>query len=703
MCEPHAGVPRDLTPLFDPRSVAVVGASADASKWGGDLALRLSRSAGRRELYFVNRRGGELYGRPVHASLGELPEAPELVVVATPASAFEALLDEALALGCRAFVGIFAGLGEAGEDGRRRQREAVARLRRAGAVLLGPNCMGLADTTAGFQGVAYLDIPAGDVGLVSQSGAMGEEFVARSLEWGCGFSRYVTLGNQADLTAAEVLAGFAEHEPTRVVALYVEDFVDGRELGAAAAAVNASGRPVILLAPGRSAAGARAARSHTGALVSSSAAVDALCRASGVVRAATPRELFELATALRGRPLRGRRVAVISDGGGPGGIAADALHEAGFAVPALSDVTVDAMCAAVPGCAGANPVDFALATIEPDNFARAVPVLCDSGEVDAVFAVGQMGYWSARFPEFPQHTEAEVAAAQLLADAADSRQMPLVACTVYPQAAPAAVLRGRGVAVYREIASGVAALDALARVAERPGTGVPGVPAPASPLSRDPGYLEARDALRAAGLEFPAAREASGAEQAAAAAAEIGFPVVLKALGLLHKSDAGGVVLGLTDADAVAAAARDMLERLRPPGLVVEAQQPVQDGVELIVGCRRDARFGPLLLVGMGGVFAELIRDVRTALAPVEAEVALGLFDELHGAALLRGARGRPPLDVEAAAAAAAALSRFAAAHPEVSEVEVNPLLVLPRGAFALDARCLVERGGEDTAESVLS
>jgi acetate---CoA ligase (ADP-forming) len=280
--QPAGTVRRDLRPLYDPRSVAVVGASADSSKWGGDIALRLSRAGAGRNLYFVNRRGGELYGRPVYPSLGELPEAPELVVVATPAAAFDALLDEALGLGSRAFIGIFAGLGETGADGRRRQRDAVRRLREAGAVLLGPNCMGLADTAAGFQGVAYLDIPGGDVGLVSQSGAMGEEFVARALQWGCGFSRYVTLGNQADLTAAEVLAGFAEHVPTRVVALYVEDFVDGRELGRAAAAVIASGRPVVLLSPGRSEAGARAARSHTGALASSSAAVDAVCRASGM-------------------------------------------------------------------------------------------------------------------------------------------------------------------------------------------------------------------------------------------------------------------------------------------------------------------------------------------------------------------------------------------------------------------------------------
>jgi acetate---CoA ligase (ADP-forming) len=317
-----------------------------------------------------------------------------------------------------------------------------------------------------------------------------------------------------------------------------------------------------------------------------------------------------------------------------------------------------------------------------------------------VFAVGQMGYWSARFPEFPQYTEAEVRAAEALAVAAAASDLPVVACTVYPDAAPAAALRAGGVPVYREIASGVAALGALVAVAERPPAGVPLVPAAVEPLPPHPGYMASREALAAAGLSFPAAREVEDAAGAVAAAAELGGPIVLKALGLLHKSDAGGVVVGLEGDAAVASAARDLLERLRPPGLVVEAQAPVDGGVELIIGCVRDVRFGPLLMVGVGGVFAEILRDVRTALAPVASEECERLLRELQGAGLLTGARGRPRLDLEAAAEAAAALSRFAALHPEVTEVEVNPLLVLPRGALALDARCLIEPGGgEATTE----
>ena len=670
--------------------MAVVGASADTSKWGGDVAARLVRDE-RRAVYLVNRRGGKMHGREAYPSLRSLPETPELVVLAMPAAAFEEVLDDALGMGVRALVGIFAGLGETGPEGKERERIAVERLRAAGAVLLGPNCMGLADHTTGFEAVAYLDIPRGAIGFVSQSGAMGEEFVMRAREWGCGFSRYVTLGNQADVSAAEVLAGFSAHADTRVVALYAEDFSDGLGLVSAAASVVAAGKPVVMLAPGRSAASVRAARSHTGSLASDAAGVDAACRAGGIMRVDTPRELFEITVALQDHlRLRGRRVAVASDGGGPGGIAADALVAAGFSVSEFDPLLTARLREALPGSAGSNPLDFALGTIEPDAFARALPPLVGSHEVDAVFAVGQLGYWSARFPEFGELAEAEVRSARDMAAAAARSGTPLVVSTVYPHSLPAAELRARGVPVYREIASGVAALRALGAVTPH-AEGVPEAPGPAEPCPPSPDYESSRRLLEAAGVPFVAGRRVADAAEAVAAADELGYPVVLKALGVLHKSDVGGVVLGLGDEDELRAALVGLQERLRPPGFVVERLAPRADGLELIVGCRRDARFGPILLVGLGGVYAELFADWRTALAPARPETITTMLAEIRGAQLLHGARGRPPLDVAAAAAAAAALSRFAAAHPEVSEVETNPLLVLQRGVVALDARILTE------------
>jgi acyl-CoA synthetase (NDP forming) len=671
--------------------VAVVGASADTSKWGGDVSARLVRSETDRPVYLVNRKAGAMHGRVAYASLSDLPETPELVILAVPAAAFEATLDEALALGSKAFIALFAGLGETGPQGAARERLAAARLREAGALMIGPNCMGLTDHSTGLQAVAYLDVPQGAIGLVSQSGAMGEEFVARARAWGCGFSRYVTLGNQADVGIAEVLEGFVDHAATQVVALYAEGLRDGRGLAEAAARVVAAGRPVVLLAPGRSAAGARAARSHTGSLASSEAVLNAVCRATGVLRVDTPQELFEATVALLGaaRP-RGRRVAVITEGGGHGGIAADAIEAAGLRVPAFGDALLGRLREALPGSAGANPLDFALATTDPDAYARGLAVVAAADEVDAVFAVGQLGYWAARFPEFGDLVAAEVEGAEGMVTSARAAGKPLVVSTVYPDAAPAVRLRAAGVPVYREIASAVDALAALVRVAEARPSGVPRLPSPAAALAGAPDYWQAREALSAAGLAMVEGRRVTGAGEALAAARELGYPVALKALGRLHKSDVGAVALGLGDDDALLAALADFEARLAPPACVVERMAALDEGIELIVGCRRDPLFGPVALVGSGGVYAELLRDTRTALAPLEVGEAQSLLAELCAAPLLRGARGRPALDIAAAAAAAAAVSRFAAAHPEVEEVEVNPLLVLPSGALALDARIVL-------------
>lgn len=684
---------RDLRPLFDPRSVAIVGASADPSKWGGDMAVRLLRGAGRRPVYLVNRRGGEMHGQTAYPALGDLPEVPELVVLATPARTFEAVVDEALGLGVKGFIGLLAGLGETGPIGRRRERAVVERLRAAGALLLGPNCMGLADFASGFEAVAYLDVPGGDIGFISQSGAMGEEFVMRAREWGCGFSRYATLGNQADVTCVEVLESLAGHDGTAVVALYLEEIGDGRRLAAAAAAVAAGRAPVVLLTPGRSAAGARAALSHTGSLAPDSAVVDAVCRAGGIALAETPRELFELSVALRGGARRrGRRVAVVSDAGGPAGVAADVLYAAGLTVPEFGPGLAERLREAVPGSAGTNPLDLAIATIDPGGFARAVPLVLQDPGVDAVLVVGQLGYWSARFPEFADIAAREVEGAARMAEAAAAARVPLVVATVYPQAAPAAELRRRGVPAYREIASAAAAVWALGEAAAV-APGVPPLPAPEEQVAPAPDYWEAREALAAAGVAFVAGRRATRVDEAVAAAGELGFPVVVKALGVLHKSDAGAVALGLADGAAVEAAVTDMERRLGPPGFVIERMAPVAGGCELIVGARRTPESGPVALVGAGGVYAELLRDTRTALAPLSEDVAEGLLGALRVAPLLRGARGAPPLDVAAAAAAAAAVSRFAAAHPEVLEVEINPLLVLREGAVALDARIITAAG----------
>jgi acetate---CoA ligase (ADP-forming) len=330
-----------------------------------------------------------------------------------------------------------------------------------------------------------------------------------------------------------------------------------------------------------------------------------------------------------------------------------------------------------------------------------------SGEVDAVLMTGYFGGYSDYAETLGR---GEAAVAEALADAADATGRPLLVHTMHPQTAAASALRSRGVPVYRTIERAVGVLARLAEAGERKPRGVPGLPGAARAPSvlaaqtagnegeaRIAAYSDARALLAAGGVRFVPAHEVSSSDEAAAAAAEIGYPVVLKALGLLHKSDVGGVVTGLAEESALRVAFAELHGRLAPPAFSVETMAPVGDGVELLVGARWDARFGPVALVGLGGVFTEVLSDVAVALAPVDDATARELLLSLRAAPLLQGARGRPKADLDAAASAVAALSRVAAAHPEIAEIEVNPLLALPDRALGLDARVLTKAVDESS------
>jgi acyl-CoA synthetase (NDP forming) len=684
-----AATRRDLTALFEPEAVAIVGASDDPVKWGNWLARGALRGEHRRAVYLVNRRGGEVMGRHAYRSLSELPGAPELVVLAVPPAALEQAVDDAIAAGARAIVVITAGESD-GDAGGARDAAIAARARAAGAVLLGPNCLGVLDAGAELELVPN-DLPLGPIGLISQSGNLALELGLLAAEARLGFSRFVSLGNQADLETADLIRELTEHEQTKLIAIYAEDFRDGRAFAEVAEAAGRAGKPVVLLAVEHTEATARAVRSHTGALASDGAAIDAACRAAGIERVRSPLELVDLADGLlRAQRPRGRRVAVLADGGGHAGIAAGLASAAGLELPALGDALVATLRAGLsPTAAVANPIDLAGGG-EQDirTFDRAASALLQSGEVDAVLMTGYFGGYS-EYAETLGRGEASVAEA--LADAARTSGRLLLAQTMHPHTSAAEALHRRGVPVYRTIERAVGVLARLVERSERVPGGVPRVPPAADPVTGG-GYAEARELLAAGGVPFVPARTVTDAEGALAAAGTIGYPVVLKALGLLHKSDAGGVVLGLRDDAALAAAFADLRDRLAPPAFSVERMAPVGDGVELLVGARWDPRFGPVALVGLGGVLTEIISDVAVALAPLDAAHARELLLSLRAAPVLLGVRGRPPVDLDAAAATVAALSEVAAAHPEIAEIEINPLLALPQGALGLDARIVVRQ-----------
>jgi acyl-CoA synthetase (NDP forming) len=471
-----------------------------------------------------------------------------------------------------------------------------------------------------------------------------------------------------------------------VICVYCEDFLDGRAFVEAA---RTAGKPVVLLTVGRTATGSRAARSHTGALTSGRDAVEAACRAAGIHLVDTPRGLVDVAQALLApyRP-RGSRIAVVGDGGGYGAIASDLLGGKGLELPALSERTQAVLRDHLPvNASTANPVDLAGAG-EQDvfSFAHCTHGLLEDDDVDAVLFTAYFGGYSTLASELG---EPEMAAAALLAESMTQSGKPLVVHTMHWDTPPSRALRAAGVPVYRVIESAVDGVAALVADGSSPQWQLSPLPAPAAPLT-DSGYAAARTALAEAGIPFGAARTVGNRDEALAAAAELGYPLVLKASDLLHKSDAGGVALDLRDERELVAAYEEMAVRLDPESFSLEAAEDVAAGFELLVGARRDPRFGPLVAVAAGGIHAEALRDVAVALAPVDEETAEQLIRSLQSAPMLVGARGRPPLDVKAAARAIAALSNFAAAHPEIAEVEVNPLLLLPSGAVGLDARLVL-------------
>ncbi|MEV7558604.1 acetate--CoA ligase family protein [Streptomyces sp. NPDC089795] len=688
---------RDLTALFDPRSVAVVGASDDPAKYGHAVAAQALRAPDRRPVHLVNRRGGTVLGRTAATSLTAVGEPVDLVVISVPGAGFEAAVDEALSCGAKAIVAITAGFAEAGPAGLARQRAVAARVRAAGAVLVGPNCLGIADNTTELYLASDRFAPGG-VALLSQSGNLALELQLRGEPHGLGFSRFVSLGNQADVTLVDLVEDCARHEATSAIAVYAEDFGDGRAFAAAAAA---AGKPVVLLTAGRGTASARSAQSHTGALTTSADVVAAACRDAGVELVRTPREMIVVLAGLgAGVRTPGRRTAVFTDGGGHGAVAADAAEDAGLDVPELGGPTQDRLRTVLwEQSSVANPVDLAgMGEQRPLSYADTVGALLAADEVDAVLMTGYFGGYAASEGGLGGGpaggsvlAEGEARAAkEIVSHLASGAAKPLVVQSMYPGSPSCRVLAGAGVPVFDATEDAARALAAMTgRRGAADAVGVPPLPGAAAPLA-DPGYHGVRALLDAAGVPFPAAREITDEAGLLAAAAEFDGPYVLKALHVLHKSDAGGVALRLADRDALLAAYREMRARLGAPAYSVEAMADLTDGIELIVGVNQDPRFGPIALVGLGGVLTESLRDVAFALAPVPARRAEALLRGLRSAALLDGVRGRPAVDVAAAAAVVERITTVAAAHPEIAELEVNPLLVRPDGALALDARAVL-------------
>ena len=460
-----------LEALFDPSSIAVVGASDDPAKWGHILARRALESSGDRPVVLVNRSNGQVLGRPTYPSLAVARAAGEqvdLVVLCVPSAGLVEAVRDAVDAGARSLVVITAGLSEHGETGAAVEREALGIAQEAGVVLVGPNCLGVVDTGTSLQ-LSHAVLPPGDVTVLSQSGNVVLDLAALLEDRRLGVARFVSVGNQADVSVVDLMQSCLTHEGTRAVAMYAEDVVDGRAFVAAARALVDAGKPVVLLAPGRSEAAVRGARSHTGALTSASQVVDAACAAAGIHRVDNPTQMADLLAALLAdRRLRGARVAVVTDGGGHGAIAADTLADVGLETLELDDaVRADLRAALGEGATVTNPVDLAGAgDLDPLAYARGVTTLLAADDVDAVLLTGYFGGYSTGTTNL---TEPELEAARMIGAAAVEWAKPVVVQTIFPDSPSSRVLLDAAIPVHRDIDRACDVLAALV-VRETPET-----------------------------------------------------------------------------------------------------------------------------------------------------------------------------------------------------------------------------------------
>lgn len=676
----------DLRVFSDPSSVAVVGASEDSAKWGYWLASGALTGSHRRAVHLVNGRAATVLGHACVPSIADLTDTPELVALCVPAAHVDGVVDAALARGTRGFLGITSGMTD--------DAALAARITAAGARLIGTNSLGIYDATNDLRLMWGIPTP-GPLAIVSQSGQLGSELIAIGSRYGLGVSRFISIGNQSDVTATEVLADLAEHDDTRVIALYLESFTDGETLFDTLAALRAVGKPTMLLTVGASSASARLARTHTGSLTSSLDVVDAACRAAGVVRVGTPAELVEVARCFLAVPaVQGRRIAIVGDSGGQSGIAADVAAAAGLTVPQFSAQLSAELCMRLPaGAAYNNPVDLAGAGEQDlDNYAGIVEQVAAAGDVDAVVMTGYFGCYGQDVPDLGA---AEIAVARRIGGVARAVGVPVLVHTMAPDSATAQALWDSGVPTYDRIEAVTRVVAALAAATPTPRAPVP-APA-ADPSAVSPGYWSARALLARAGVSFPRAVVVHDEADLATGVADLTAPLVLKAGWLEHKSEVGGVHVNLCEPADITAAFADMRARLGPGEYVLEEQDRRPDTIEVLIAARRDPQLGAVVVVGAGGTETEVLRDVRMECAPVSADTADAMLHSLRMAPLLHGWRGRAAVDVEALVATIVGVSALIATRPDIAEIELNPVRAAADGALAVDALVITRETTTDS------
>lgn len=694
-----------LDAFFAPRSVAVIGASATPGKMGYILMDNIIRGGYRGSLYPINPKGGEILGRPAYPSIRDVPGEVDLAVIVVPAAAIPDVVEECGQKGVKALLIISAGFRETGPEGARREREVVARARKYGMRILGPNVLGLIDTISCLNATfATTMARPGEIAFLSQSGALGSAILDWSREEAIGFSHFVSLGNRADVNEVDLLEAWADDPHSKVILAYLEGIADGEAFLRVARQVTRK-KPVIAIKSGTTAAGTRAISSHTGSLAGSERAYEAAFNQTGIIRAESVQDLFDFAEIFAYQPmLRGNRIAIVTNAGGPGILATDMCERAGLTLAQFAKETIEAMAPYLPPTANLyNPVDV-IGDAQSDRYRVALNAVLRDPGVDGVVVLLT-----------PQAMTDVEAIAQTVVDIARAYDKPVVSSFIGGEVVEPAVrlLQENRIPTYPFPERAVLALGAMERYRrwlERPPQRLVHFRVRKEEVQEvfdkarregrlSLGEVEARQVAEAYGLRLPKAQLARSPDEAVRLAAEIGYPVVMKIASpdILHKSDIGAVKIGLNNSTDV----RDAYElieyrarRHHPDADIwgILVQQMVSGGREVIIGMSRDPQFGPMLMFGLGGIYVEVLKDVVFRIAPIDRSEAQEMVESIRSFPLLKGVRGQAPADVEAIVETILRISQLVTDFPEIVEMDVNPLIVheVGQGAIVLDARIIL-------------
>ncbi len=704
-------VAASLLPLFFPRSVAVIGASTDPASIGGRLFHNILFEGFTGPLYPVNPKAKVVGSVRAYPTIGDVPDEVDLAYIVVPQPLVVEVARQCAAAGVRGIVVISAGFSETGEEGAKLEAELLDIVRDSGMRMVGPNCMGLLNTASSVRlngTFAPVYPPAGNVAMSSQSGALGIAILDYATRNNIGISQFVSVGNKADVSGNDLILAWEDDPETDVITLYLESFGNPKKFSRLARRIGRR-KPIIAVKSGRSESGSRAASSHTGALASSDVAVQALFRQAGVIRVDTIDQLFDAASLLANQPIPGgERVGVVTNAGGPGILAADALEANGLVLPELSTELREQIGSVLPPEASTrNPIDL-IASGGPTEYEHVTSLLLESGEVDAVMVIyvpvvpggaqkvadalhrSQLAYEGdvTLFSVFMQ-TGGE--AARYLAGGEGSRAIPAY---MFPESAALALTRAVRHGQWRQRDPGIEpelspAVEAEVRALID--QALQAVPAEGGWI--DPDMVNAL--LEAIGLRVPRSSVVNSGKDAVQVAVDFGGPVVLKVISesALHKSDVGGVVLDVQGDSQVKTAFKKVTQAVKDvDGVLI--QEFVKGGHEVLVGMTQDPNFGPLVVFGLGGIYVELLQDVAFRIHPLTDVDASEMIKEIKGAKLLDGYRNQPKGDVSALEEALLSVSGLISAVPELLEMDLNPVKVLEPGGgiVVVDARMKIRR-----------